>query len=81
MILGRPTNLVLGAITALFNVLVLVLAALVPPITIPAPVVGAANLAIAALIAVIANQPPTVAAGSTVNVVQPGVTPNTQTTV
>lgn len=81
MILGRPTNLVLGAFTVTFNLIVVVLAALVPPIVIPAIVVGAVGAAFGAIIALIANQPPTVNAGSTVNVVQPGATPNTTTTV
>ena len=81
MILGRPTNLILGAITALFNLVILVLAALEPPIIIPAVVVGAANLAIGAVIALIANQPPTVNPGSTINVVTPASAPNQTQTV
>ena len=81
MILGRPTNLVLGAITAVFNVVVLVLAALVPPIVIPAPIVGAVNLAAAAVIGLIANQPPTLSPGDTFHVTTPDGQPNVTTTV
>ncbi len=81
MIFGRPVNLILGAFTAIFSAVVIVLAALEPPIVIPAVVVGAVNLAVGALIALVANQPPTVNAGDTVTVVQPGATPNTTTTV
>lgn len=81
MILGRPTNLILGAFTAVFNVVVLVLAALEPPIVIQAVIVGGVNLALAAVIGLIANQPPTVNSGDLVNVVQPGSTANTTATV
>ena len=37
MFLGRPTNLWLGAFTAILGAVVLVLAALQPPVIIPAP--------------------------------------------
>jgi hypothetical protein len=76
MILGRPTNLWLGAFTSIFSAVVIVLAALQPPIIIPSIVVGAVGIAVGATIALIANQPPTVNAGSTVNVVTPGDSPN-----
>jgi hypothetical protein len=81
MILGRPVNLVLGAVTAIFNLIVLVLAALVPPVVIPAVVVGAANLAIAALITLVAGQPPTITSGDTVKVETPAGAPNRSVTV
>lgn len=81
MLFGRPTNLWLGAFTAVFNLAVLVLAALQPPVIIPVIVVGAANLTIAAVIALLANQPPTVTAGSDVTVVTPAGEPNRTVTV
>jgi hypothetical protein len=63
MIFGRPTNLILGAFTAIFNVLVI---AHVPYIWDPAVVAGV-NIAFGAVIALIANVPagsgPTVIAG------------------
>ncbi len=71
MIFGRPTNLWLGAFTAIFNATVLILAALVPPIVIPAVVVGGVNLAIAAVIALVAGQPPTLNPGDRYTVVTP----------
>lgn len=79
MIFGRPTNLILGAFTAVFNVIVLVLSSRGTPVD--ASVVAGINIAFAAVIGLIANQPATVNAGDTVNVVQPGSTPNTKTTV
>lgn len=84
MILGRPVNLILGAITAIFNVVV------VASQTIPIPslqpilnetLVPIINIAIAALITLIANQPPTVAAGDTVKVVTAAGEPNKTVTV
>ena len=81
MILGRPTNLIIAAVTAIFNAVVLLLSALQPPVVIPAAVVGGINLALGAVIAVIANSPPTLAPGDTFHVqTEPG-TPNYQTTV
>jgi hypothetical protein len=71
MIFRRPPNLVLGAITATFNAVVLALAALTPPVEIDAGVVGAINLAAAAIIALIANAPPTLAPGDRYNVSTP----------
>lgn len=66
MILGRPANLVLGALTALLNVLALTVAAFGVKIT--AEYVAALNVAMASLVAVVANQPPTVNPGDTVHV-------------
>lgn len=76
MILGRPTNLILGAFTAVFNVVVLILNSRGTPVD--AAVVAGINIAVAAVIGLIANQPATVNAGDTVTVVQPGATPNTK---
>ena len=63
MILGRPPNLILAAFTAVFNVLILTLASLNPPITIDVGVVSAVNIAAAAVIALVANTPPTLNPG------------------
>ncbi len=60
---------------------VVILANLVPPIIIPGAVVGAIGAAFGVLIALVANQPPTVNAGDTVNVVTPAGQPNRTTTV
>jgi hypothetical protein len=81
MIFGRPTNLILGTITAVFNLIVISLAVLQPPIVIPAVVVGAANIAIAAVIGLIANQDPTVKAGSNINIVPADGSPMKSATV
>lgn len=79
MIFGRPPNLVLGAFTAVFNVVVLVLASrgtiIDPGIT------AAVNLAAGAVIAVIAYQPPTLAPGDTFHIQTPTGSPNYETTV
>ncbi len=80
MILGRPTNLVLGAVTAIFNVVVLISNSqggtfFTPEIT------AAINIALGAVILAIANQPPTVNVGDTVNVATPSGTPNIPTVV
>ena len=79
MILGRPINLILGAFTALFNVVILVLKS--QGTEIDAALVAAINIAFGAIVVLIANQPPTVNAGSTVNIVNPGAQPNTTAVV
>ena len=76
MFLGRQTNQWIGAFTAVFGAVVVVLAALTPPIIIPSVVVGAVTVAFGAIILLVAGQPPTVNAGSTVTVVNPGAQPN-----
>lgn len=74
MIFGRPVNLVIGAITAVLNAIVLALAAF--GITLDGALVAAVNTAILAIIAAIANQPPTVQAGDTVRLATPPGQPN-----
>ena len=69
MILGRPTNLWLGAATALLNAGVLVLAA--TGTVLEPQLVAALNLALAAIITLVAGQPPTVKEGGTFKVVTP----------
>jgi len=81
MILGRPTNLILGAFTALLGAAVVILGVLPHPIIIPAAVVGAVTLAFGALVALIANQPPTLSPGDTYTTVTPKGQPNYVTTV
>jgi hypothetical protein len=79
VIFGRPTNLILGAFTAVFNVAVLVLESQGTPIA-PSLVAGI-NIAAAAIIGLIANQTPTVNQGDTVKVVTPEGEPNKTVTV
>lgn len=71
MIFGRPTNLILGAFTGVFNVIVLVANAQGSAVFTP-EIVAAVNIAAGALITLIAGQPPTVSQGDTVKVVTPG---------
>lgn len=81
MIFGRPTSLWLGAATAAINLLALVAGAF--GLTITVEQLAAINAAVAALIVLIANQPPVVAPGAPVVVQtaagQPNVTINAPT--
>lgn len=79
MIFNRPPNLILGAFTAVFNVVVLVLAS--SGIVIEPGVTAAVNLAAGAVITVIAYQPPTLNPGDTFTVQTPAGEPNYETTV
>jgi len=79
MIFNRPQNLVLGAVTAVFNVIALALASQGHAID-PALYAGI-NIALAAIITVIAYQPPTLNPGQTFNVTTPAGQPNYVTTV
>ena len=79
MIFGRPTNLILGAFTALFNVVVLALGSSGHPID--ASIVAAVNIAAAAVITLIAYTPPTLNPGDTFNVTTPAGQPSYVTTV
>ena len=81
MILGRPTNQILGAFTAVLGAIVLILASLQPPIIIPGTVVGALGIAFGAVITLIAGQPPTLNPGDTFHVTTPAGQPNVTTTV
>lgn len=64
MILNRPTNLWLGALQAIFNVFVLVLAQ--NNVSVPEGIVIAVNIMLAAIISLIAAQPPVVNPSSSV---------------
>jgi hypothetical protein len=79
VIFGRPTNLIIGAFTATFNVVVLVLAANGTPLD--GSIVAGVNVAFAAVIALVANQPPTLSPGDQFTVQTATGQPNYQTTV
>jgi multidrug transporter EmrE-like cation transporter len=79
MIFNRPQNLVLGAVAAIFNVVALILAANHTPID-PATYAGI-NIALAAIITLIAYQPPTLNPGDTFHVTTAAGTPNVTTVV
>jgi hypothetical protein len=79
MILGRPQNLILGAVTALFNVVILVLGS--QGVAVPPEIVAAVNIAAAAVITLIAYQPPTLNPGDKLNVTTPAGQPTAVTTV
>jgi hypothetical protein len=71
MILGRPVNLWLGVTTAAAGFIsVSAIAAGADPVIV-ANLTGAGAGVMGAVIALVAGQPPTVTAGSTVNVVTP----------
>ena len=81
MLFGRPINLIVGAFTTLLGAVVVILSALPNPIVIPSVVVGAVTLAFGALVALVANQPPTLSPGDSFTVQTAAGTPNYQTTV
>lgn len=81
MILGRPTNLWLGVVSAALATLQIILVQLGYDATAVATILGAVGLLLGAIIALIANQPPTVAPGSTVNVQTPAGQDNRTVTV
>lgn len=73
MILGRPTNLWLGlvsALTAFVQVAVVTVAPDINPVAV-ATVLGALTLLLGAIIALIANQPPAVKEGEDFVVITP----------
>ena len=77
MIFGRPTNLILGAFTGVFNVVVLVANSQGSTFFTP-EIVAAVNIAAGALITLIAGQPPTVNEGDTVRISTPSGQPNAE---
>jgi hypothetical protein len=79
MIFGRPTNLWLGAFTAVFNVGVLSAAAAGYPLD--GVIAAGVNVAAAAVITLIANQPPTINPGDTVHVTTPEGQPNKEISI
>jgi hypothetical protein len=83
MILGRPTNLWNGLVVASVSLVSIVVMQLLPDIDgeVVATIGAAVTLFLGTVIAVIANQAPTVNAGSDVNVVTPAGQPNRTVTV
>lgn len=83
MILGRPTNLWLGLVTATLGFVQIVAINLLPDVdpTVIATVLGALGLLLGAAISLIANQPPTLSAGDTYHIVTPTGQPNYEATV
>lgn len=81
MILGRPANQVVGTFQIVLGSLVVVLAALVPPIIIPGVVVGALGAAFGAIVLLIAGQPPLLKPGDEFHVQTPDGQANYKTTV
>lgn len=76
MIFGRPTNLWLGLSTAIVGAITVTLVAAGFDPTLVATVSGAWGGVVGAMILVVANQPPTVVEGGTVNVQTPAGQPN-----
>lgn len=79
MILGRPTNLWLGLTGSLIAFLQVAIVTLLPevdPVSV-ATVLGALGLLLGAVVALVANQPPTVHQGSDIHIVTPPGQANT----
>ena len=83
MILGRPTNLWNGLVVAAISTASIIAMQLFPDVDgeVVATIGAAITLLFGAVIALVANQPPTVNEGSTVNVVTPSGQPNTTVVV
>lgn len=81
MILGRPTNLWLGLVTAALATLQVILVQLTFDPVAVATILGALGVFAGAVIALIANQPPTVNPGDRLTITTPEGQPNYQTTV
>jgi hypothetical protein len=84
MILGRPTNLWNGLVVAavsLVSIVVMQLHISDVDSEVVATIGAAVSLFAGAVIAIIANQPPTVNSGDTITVVTPAGTPNETRTV
>jgi len=81
MILGRPTNLWLGLVSALSGAIAATAIVLGADGETVGILAGVWSAVIGACILIIANQPPTVSVGDTVNVVTPAGEPNRTVTV
>lgn len=84
MIFGRPINLVIGAGGTILNLVVLAAKQIDPAgvgAFFTAEIILALNTAFAAVITVIAGQPPAVPVGSNINVTTPAGQPNVLATV
>lgn len=78
MILGRPTNLWNGLVVAAVSLVSIVVMQLLPDVDseVVATIAAATTLFLGSVIAVIANQPPTVNPGDTITVTTPVGQPN-----
>ena len=78
MILGRPTNLSNGLVVAAVSLVSIVVMQLLPDVDseVVATIAAAVTLFLGSVIAIVANQPPTVAVGAPYNVVTPTGQPN-----
>lgn len=81
MILGRPTNLWLGVVTAGTGFLSVTAVAFGADPTLVANIAGAGAGVLGAIVALVAGQAPTINSGDTVNVVTPAGEPNRTVTV
>jgi len=81
MILGRPTNLWLGLVSALSGAIAATAIVLGADGETVGILAGVWSAVIGACILIIANQPPTVSSGDTVNVITPAGEPNRTVTV
>ena len=74
MILGRPTNLWNGLVVAFVSLVSIVMMQLLPDLDseVVATIGAATSLFLGTVIAIVANQPPTLAPGDQYNVVTPG---------
>jgi hypothetical protein len=83
VIFGRPINLWLGLVTASLAFAQVLIVTLVPDVdpTTVATVLGAFGGLLAVVIALVANQPPTISSGDTVKVVTPPGQDNRTVTV
>ncbi len=81
MIFGRPTNLWLGLVSALSGAIAATAIVLGADGETVGILAGVWSAVVGACILIIANQPPTVNSGTTVNVVTPADQPNRAVTV
>jgi hypothetical protein len=83
MIFGRPTNLWNGLVVAGVSLVSIIAMQLIPDVDaeVVATIGAGVSLFMGAVIGLVANQAPTVNAGTEVKVVAPGNTPNYTTTV
>jgi hypothetical protein len=83
LIFGRPTNLWNGLVVAAVSLVSIVVMQLLPDVDseVVATIGAATSLFLGSVIAVIANQPPTVNPGDTITVVTPAGSPNETRTV
>lgn len=74
MIFGRPTNLWNGLVVAAVSLVSIVIMQLLPDVDseVVATIAAATTLFLGSVIAVVANQPPTLAPGNPYTVVTPG---------